>query len=504
MPNIDFRATIKEVRLHGVFRECTPKLLVVTDNLNYDAGDDFGLTQFVGALAASTIHGMTPQVIKAARGAMANADIENFDFTDAAHGLRIGRYDVLFLFGIDRESNRLPAPEVDAIARFMQAGGGVFATGDHEDLGAGFSAELPRVRSMRFWRFSETPNIGNTTRLSTNLPGDDSVYQFTDQSDRHPQRLYLNYRTDAGGIGNPHPLVQGPPSHPAIEIFPDHPHEGECRLPRDLTTRFTLDGIEVDEWPAASGGGGRVAPEGVARTMSHGDAFPGKQALEPRDFLSIAAYDGHRAGVGRVATDATWHHFVNTNLDGTLSPWSGLDAPERELVFQYYRNLATWLMPAKTRRCLRFPWIITHLRRFPLFEELRVEPLAETDGAALHDIGLALTRSVAAREPRWLAEVLVADALADALGAERAQVALGLGAQYGRLSPRELGLAALGGVVVGAVTALDEAKDRREIDPHALFDPLVAKAAAVGIQRYVDAYRRDLRAIDELVADIGC
>lgn len=50
-----------------------------------------------------------------------------------------------------------------------------------------------------------------------------------------------NYRTDAGGIGNPHPLLQGGPLGP-IEVFPDHPHEGECRVPSDLTTTFPLDG----------------------------------------------------------------------------------------------------------------------------------------------------------------------------------------------------------------------------------------------------------------------
>ena len=29
-----------------------------------------------------------------------------------------------------------------------------------------------------------------------------------------------------------------------------------------------------------------------------------------------ATYDGHRADVGRVVCDSTWHHFVNVNLTG--------------------------------------------------------------------------------------------------------------------------------------------------------------------------------------------
>jgi hypothetical protein len=39
----------------------------------------------------------------------------------------------------------------------------------------------------------------------------------------------LNFRTDAGGVGNIHPLMQMPGSPPggrSIEVFPDHPHEG--------------------------------------------------------------------------------------------------------------------------------------------------------------------------------------------------------------------------------------------------------------------------------------
>jgi hypothetical protein len=44
--------------------------------------------------------------------------------------------------------------------RSWEQGGGLFATGDHEDLGAGMCARIPRVRSMRYWKLDDTPSSG--------------------------------------------------------------------------------------------------------------------------------------------------------------------------------------------------------------------------------------------------------------------------------------------------------------------------------------------------------
>ena len=59
-----------------------------------------------------------------------------------------------------------------------------------------------------------------------------------------------------------------------------------------------------------------------------------KPPVRPRCFGAISAYDGDPAGVGRIVCDATWHHFVNINLNGsgagldptTLLPRTGLYA----------------------------------------------------------------------------------------------------------------------------------------------------------------------------------
>jgi hypothetical protein len=533
MKFIDFRKPVARFPIDDIvalWRECTPKLLVVTDGLNYLSSSGFGLSQFVATLRGATIHGMTPIVITAQHNPSAAAPIAydatarhitNFKFDDATHGVLKSRYDVVFLLGINRTGiGAVPAAGLNAIGKFMQQGGGVFATGDHEDLGTALCGGVPRVRSMRYWQLAETPNFGNTSRLSTNLSGDNGSEEFADQSDRHPQRLYLNFRTSAGGAGSPHPIMQipgNPPTGRAIEVFPDHPHEGECRIPTNLTTSFTVDGTAVDEWPVAAGAASRVVPEIVALSVSHGDGFPGKDPLVPRSFVAVAAYDGQRANVGRVVTDATWHHFVNINLDGTGEPgYIGLrnppampggtptDTPELARIRQYYRNLATWLMPKAVRRCLRFPLVVAELARFPLFEELHMPELAEAKGADFFEIGRQVYAALRRRVTPFEAETLLADGLDDAVGLDRAAKLRALGERHGRVTARDAGLAALGGLTVGAAAKLAEVVDLKEIDADGTFEPVAHEAARIAVKRYIDEARTDLRALDEaleVVAD---
>jgi hypothetical protein len=314
----------------------------------------------------------------------------------------------------------------------------------------------------------------------------------------------VNYRTAAGGVGNPHPLLQAGLLGP-IEVFPDHPHEGECRIPTTLTTSFTLDGSSQDEWPVQTGGGPRVSPEIVALTMSHGDSFPSKEAIVPRSFISIAAYDGQLADVGRVTTDATWHHFVNINIDGTGSPRTGLqdppgtDTPDLLRIRQYYRNLAAWLMPKNVRRCLRFPYVLTEVVRYPLFEELRLQDLHEATGQELHRIGEQVAAALAKSEPAWHAEAIIFDALEDGLDEVRAVQLRALGDRSGRMSARALGTAALGAITTATVAKLAKLKEREKPDAHKIFDAVAQEAAAIGVDRYIEACRKDLHEFDAIL-----
>ncbi len=506
--------------VHALWRECTPRVLVVTDGLNYDPNDGFGLTQFVQSLKTGTIHGMTPIVVTASLGADPFADRPDYDFTDATYGLLKSRYDVLFLLGIGSRFDAaspggLPAAQVERIAQFMAAGGGVFATGDHSTLGAALCGEIPRVRSMRRWFVAgpsgtpeNPPEMSSALRISTNLSGDDETEEFVDQSDRHPQRLYVNFRTAAGGTGNPHPLMQLAAPRRVVEVFPDHPHEGECIVPADLTTPWPYGG-GGDEWPADAMGK-RVAPEVVATSVSHGDGFPGKDALAPKLFAAVVAYDGHLVNTGRVSTDSTWHHVVNINLDGTgagttaLQDAMGNDTDALVRIRGYYRNLASWLMPANVRRCLRLPRIVLELKRYPLFEELMLPPIDEANADTLVDVGAQVAAALHARRPRWEAQALIDDTLDEVIGRD-ARLRIGGGGERRVLAPSlaDLGHAALGGFVTGVATMLGEIKDPQSIKPHETFEPLALQSAKRAVSLLVEQRRTDFDRASKLLDEMG-
>lgn len=358
----------------GIAIQDQPKFLIVVDReyptndptmpgngLDYNRDTAFGLTRFVETLENSLIFGVQPHIVKATKEPVnytEGADIGSLDF--ATH-LPNNYYDVIFLMGYERWSDdQLDPAEIDALATFMQNGGGVFATGDHEDHGGALAGDLPRIRHMRYWKIDSpnnpstvdpidfAPDATNADRVSTNQLGENSTENFRDQSDINPQPLYLNYRTLAAnivdttlpvgtdrngetiynidGVGLAHPLMQTADLGD-VTVFPDHPHEGECRVPEDMDTEFSYNTTNdiIPEWPQPTGDNSSREPEAVAFSMSFGNGFiensalGPKQPLTPRAFITICAYDGHQAGidVGRIVTDSTWHHYVNVNIDGS-------------------------------------------------------------------------------------------------------------------------------------------------------------------------------------------
>lgn len=452
-----------------LFEECTPHILVYTDlSGGFADHQDFALHQFVQTLIQSEIHGKTPKVTTAHRSNNSSADLPAYTFDDANDGLTIGRYDVCFLFGIS-SSGDLPSSEREAIAQFMEDGGGVFATGDHDELGAWLSAELPRVRAMRKWRV-DVPDASDSTRLTTNLPGANSTTEFVDQEDQHPQRIFLNYRTEAGGIGHVHPILQrcaGPITH-----IPDHPHEGECLVPTDLATTFPLGGVQKTEWPEESGD--QPVPEMVALAMSHGGWLDvnGKEPVVPRSFITLCAYDGHRAEVGRVITDATWHHFVDINIDGGGTPDrggalmpNGVDLPEMVALREHWVNMAAWLMPENVRMCLRWSILLRETLRYPLYEELVVPELSTQDAAALASVGAQIRRALSSHRPPWIATAMVQDTLVEAAGSRSAARKILARAERLGCAVTDIADATLGGAAAGwlhAAQRVDPAKIRHE------------------------------------------
>lgn len=341
-----------------IFKECTPRILVVADgNLSFGSSD-FGLSDFISTLESTVIHGMIPIVKTAHRGAT-SADFSNFTFTNST--LSKNHYDVLFLFGYS-SAGSLATEEISVIEQFMNDGGGVFATGDHATLGKQLCGNIPRIRQMRRWI---GPSASGTDRISTNDPGSSNTFSFGDQSDTIPQKIYPAY-TGTPASSSPHALLQHPAKN-IIEVLPDHPHESECTIPSSSQLN------NADEWPKDSTGT-TVSPEIVALSMSYGGGFTtfNKQPISaPRAFGAIAAYDGHQAGVGRISTDATWHHFINVNLvSSSAGPGLIGNADAYDRVSTYFGNIANWLMPKRVRRCLRWPLILTIKRLYPVAEFL--------------------------------------------------------------------------------------------------------------------------------------
>lgn len=481
MSFVDFTnipASILQDQISSWFRECRPRFLVVVDtNLNYDPDTNFGLTQFVETLENSRIHGLTPIVTKASRYPAIGADINDFDFTDSVHGLSINRYDVIFLMGYQRETeDPLPQSQIDAITEFMQAGGGVFATGDHEDHGGSLSGNIPRVRNMRYWSLGDTPNIADSSRISTNQWNSNNIEEFQDQSDSLPQPLYLNYNSSyVSGVGRPHPMMEININGTAdiVNVFPDHPHEGECYVPAQgaLNTNITFNGAQIPEWPNGNG------PEAVAYSMSHGTGFLGKSPLTPRSFISINAYEGHRESVGRIVTDSTWHHYVNINIDGSgnnasrsgfYEPDANGDLVETEdliKIRQYYVNMAEWLMPGNVRRCLYLPTISIQLADLFLRENLELPDPKNATFEQQYAAGEMLYASLRRTIGIWRAEQMLDDIITDVFDKSDNLPAMKTDNVFSKHAYHMVGLATLAHVTASAVRTLQRIRSDEKNAP---------------------------------------
>lgn len=428
------------------WRPCAVNVLMVTDGgLDFSMAD-FGLSAFVNlmvndgrsyvrfniTLAHLRSNVTDAQVMTGASGIAAS--VKNFRFDNPAH-FTATQYDEVWLFGIetffhsgaydhrnthraDYPADRLSDSELRVLNAHMQRGGGVFATGDHGALGRGLCGSVNRVRSMRYWDShvvagQDEVGMTNARRNDTNQPGDPGS-QFSDQSDDIPQTIDLKLYSSRVGVFTreryPHPLLCEPGGR--ITVLPDHPHEGECIEPAALTNSFAPDGSQ--EYPAATGGGPRISPEVIA--ISHVRAgntatlrTTSKTPTIAHSFGAISAYDGHRAGVGRVVCDATWHHFINVNLiglvegagfddltpsnsvtkhDGFLSTAAGAAALAK--IKEYFVNIGVWIAPSTRHQCFnnRLWWDVIYRDR--IMEAALVSPdvaLAKIPLDVLHHIG---------------------------------------------------------------------------------------------------------------------
>lgn len=286
--------------------------------------------------------------------------------------------------------------ELSVLTTWMNNKGGMFATGDHDFVGASMCGRIPRVGTMRAWTNAQNvPPIDGPLRIDTNRPansaelaGFDEI-EFERQSDAVPQPItwtpWLYFSHSPFHIHKrPHPVLCHPTLGP-IDVMPDHPHEGVVfdhveqpdvgLAPITLTNDYDFGGgVTGPEYPALSGV--QPLPMVIARgrTLADPPLDHEKGDSPAKRFAMISVYDGHRAGVGRVATDSTWHHWMNINLTGLEA--AGGDNWEK--IKRYFLNLGVWLAPPHIpRRCFYFH-VLESFYAYPGIEEFHARvPLLE-------------------------------------------------------------------------------------------------------------------------------
>lgn len=364
----------------------TIRILMVLDGDRWSFADkspteeNFTMQVLMDTLSNST----SPQFVitKAHRRNDSDADMEGFNFADPMIDLQA--FDVIWMIGDEGINGGVLgtfdaplAPEENlAIARFMDDGGGVFATGDHDGIGSMMCGLLPRVGSMRLWFAAESPPpagvptnrpVSGATRGDTLRAAPDGHFYFDSQSDAVPQALTLSSPT--------HPILTGP-SGP-ITNFPDHMHEGTTTVGWtgfDWNRDVTFVGESFKEYPTIEGhqekpqiiATGTIIPGHITEVEADypfSGADPNETAAGGT-INTLCAYDGRVAGVGRVVTDASFHHYMDINLTGDpvgslesgADTHDGFDVPAAMSILDdmkaFYLNTATWL--ARMPRALTF------------------------------------------------------------------------------------------------------------------------------------------------------
>ncbi len=344
---------------------------------------------------------------------------ENFRFDQP--GFDINEYDQVWLFGARQERiitvapddpDRLTDAELAILAAWMDSGGGLFAAGDHATLGSTMCSRVPRARSMRKWSLGqEPPQPEGVNRHDSLETGHDPSYTFDDESDDIPMSLLLKYYPLSSwspftSQKAPHPLLCG--SGGPIDIFPDHPHEGEV-IPEeaiDLTQTVSFADYSADEYPTLDGV--LPTPEVVAWATVHADHTAttdrNKGPANFRIYGAVGAYNGHAAGVGRVSVDSTWHHWFDVNLTGR--PVELLDSPPFDntnpktmgflatasgrqsyaRIQEYFRNTAMWLASESKQRCMFLRAVWGAVLRYPAVERLSLDMATWQLGQFVRDV----------------------------------------------------------------------------------------------------------------------
>lgn len=370
------------------FKTYVDILIVVDTEIATQPGVGFGIGSVIELLRETAVGCMRFRVDIAQRSSGTPAVVPSpgafepkytaFRFDMQADGSAvIDKYEQIWCFGFKPDNfggpdsnidqpGMIPAsnPELAKLAKWMkEKKGGVFATGDHDYLGASMCRRIPRIGTMRRWTNADgVPPIGTNARIDTlrppspafepGAPGGQAVLDNDlHQGDTTIQPIqWVPWQNVQTSIFNrrvrPHPVLCHPKLGP-IDVMPDHAHEGLCRdtgtVPLDGMFNFDSAG-DKPEYPDAIAGGPKPAPMVIAYGSTLGGP-PYNFAKGPQparsSFPMISVYDGHLADVGRCATDSTWHHWMDVNILAI----KGVGGNDWEKVKRYYINLAMWLNP---------------------------------------------------------------------------------------------------------------------------------------------------------------
>ncbi len=370
--------------LHKLFwRHTLVRILIVVDGgiSLTEAPSAFGVGRIIRLLRESHI-GCTHFVVDTARRNNSTAgapNYTNFRFDQLENGEPvINKYHEVWCFGFNPDNNAGPDSnitqsgalptsdnELKILTQWMNdRRGGLLAMGDHDYLGASMCHRIPRIRSMRRWTNAQgVPPIGGAGDSDTHLRHDTNqpftaaeangtaVISFFNQEDSKPQSIdwvpWIAQQISIFRIWQrPHPILCHPTYGP-IDVMPDHPHEGWCYEDNeiDLTAPLGIPALAGDEYPTVNGNQPRPMIIAHGTTTPNPPFMLAKGASPKKRFGMVSVYDGHPANVGRVATDSTWHHWFDENIQD-------IEAAGGEnwvKISRYYLNVASWLAPPGTR-----------------------------------------------------------------------------------------------------------------------------------------------------------
>lgn len=417
------------------FRTYVDILFVVDPSISTNPASSFGVARVIELLRGTQIGCMRFRVSIARRGpgtpginaspGLHDPKYTNFRFNMTDNGDHvIDNYDQIWCFGFEpSNSGSLDDAEIDLTQNFptthaeldkldewmSEHKGGLFGTGDHHFLGASMCRKIPRLGTMRRWTNADgAPPISGPDRIDTLRPpspaympgnpgGPLALGNNLHQGDLTVQPI--RWVPDASfylGLfrlrKRPHPVLCHPTLGP-IDVMPDHAHEGWCVTNPDLNARKQFNNEK--EYPNAIDGGPKPAPEIIAFGSNLGDPpYNFSKGPQPaRNAIPmISVYDGHRAGVGRVATDTTWHHWMDVNINQIANA----NTTDWQKISRYFQNLAVWLCPPGfTTRCGYLSVVVSHFEVVG-FQEYRL-------GAPVIDLGKALRSHLQAKlGPCWV------------------------------------------------------------------------------------------------------